>query len=82
MMGMISETLWATLASNPSLEMLREGGPGMNRPDDNDVIVHDGTGNLLDLGIGKQDHATKIFPSDVDSGAVESLLRFLPGIAD
>jgi hypothetical protein len=50
----------------------------MNRPDDNDVIVHDGTGNLLDLRIGKQDHATKIFASDVHSRVVEVRTSMLP----
>jgi hypothetical protein len=71
MMGMISETLWATLASDPSLEMITEGGPAMNSLDDNDVIIYHGTGNFLDLRIGKRGHARKGFPGDVDSGVVE-----------
>jgi hypothetical protein len=43
----------------------------MNSLDDNEVIIHHGTGNFLGLRIGKRGHATKIFLSDVDSGAVE-----------
>jgi hypothetical protein len=95
--GVISDTLGAALASDASLELIREGGPAMNSLDDNEVTIHHGTGNFRDLRIGKRGHATKIFLSDVDSGAVEveaggdteniqphawSLLRFLPRIAD
>jgi hypothetical protein len=35
------------------------------------VSIHHGTGNLLDVGIGKRGHASKILASDVDSGVVE-----------
>jgi hypothetical protein len=65
--------LGTALASDPSLEMIR-GGSAMNRLDDNDVIthiIHHGTGNLLDIGIGKRGHASKILASDVDSAVVE-----------